>query len=281
MNHLARSPRQASDLHAVLVDGDVQSAGRVRDISFTGLMVAGPVGLHVGRRLTVVRMVDEAEGPRRPAEVVRRDGRDGAGLRFLPPSEDRELPADAPSLFLAEAWGEEGEWLTPLPVAPLTVPSAASGSPLSVPPSARFAVRPDTIERLRRFLERDVEAGRTVLFTRELRAPGTHVAVSLVHPATELPLDLAAMVIGQHAAEPRRLELAFLAPIEQRRAEVARFLETGDPHPPLLEPTSEVVLENAGLRARVAELEEALEESERTERAILARLHELERLQRR
>lgn len=280
MKHLARSPRQASDLHAVLVDGDVQSAGRVRDVSFTGLMVAGPVGLRVGRRLTVVRMVDETEGPRRPAEVVRLDGKDGAGLRYLPPSEDRALPADAPSLFLAEAWGEEGEWLTPLPGAPQGAPSASPGSTLSVAPSARFAVRPDTIERLRRFLERDVEAGRTVLFTRELRAPGTQVSVSLVHPATELPLDLAAMVIGQHATEPRRLELAFLAPIEQRRAEVTRFLETGDPHPPLLEPTSEVVLENAVLRARVLELEEALEESERTERAILARLHELERLQR-
>lgn len=272
MSHLARSPRQTSDLRAVLVDGDVQSAGRVRDISYTGLLVTGPVGLRVGRRLAVVRMVDELEGPRRPAEVVRLDGRDGAGLRFLPPSEDRALPSDAPSLFLAEAWGDDGEWLTPLPRLLSDDEDAA--------PNARFAVRPGTIERLRRFLERDVEAGRTVLFTRELRAPGTQVAVALIHPATELALDLPAVVVCQHATEPLRLELALLAPLEQRRAEVSRFLETGDPEPPLLEPPTELVLENARLRARVLELEEALEESEHTERAILARLHELEQRQR-
>lgn len=252
----------------MLVDGDVQSAGRVKDISYTGLFVAGPAGLHVGRRLSVVRMVDDVEGPSRPAEVVRRDGKDGAGVRFLQASEDRLLPDAAPNLFLAEAWDDEGGWLSPQPL-------AARAD--QVEPAVRFAVRADTIERLRKFITRDVEAGGTTLFTRELCAPGTRVDVVLVHPATDAELDLPAVVVRAIHEEPKRIEVAFVSADLQGRAELKRFLETGEPTPLLLPSPPDLELENARLRARIVDLEEALEESERTERSFLLKLQELER----
>lgn len=264
MPQIARSPRHPSDLRAVLVDGDVQSAGRVVDVSSSGLLVQGPVGLRIGRRLTVVGVDDAREGAARAAQVVRQEGRDCAGLRFLADAWDKR-PADdgAPQLYLAEAWDTEGEWLAPLPG-----PAA---------PCARFAVRPPTVDRLRRFADRDLAAGRTVLFTNELRAAGDRVAVVLVHPLTGAELDLPAAVVRTTPDKPSRLELAFLATDVESRIEVARFVETGDPHPRLLLPVPNVELENDRLRARVAELEEALEEAERTERMIMRKLQEQER----
>lgn len=275
MTQLARSPRELSTLCAVLVDGDVQSAGRVRDISATGLLVTGPEGLEVGRRLSVVRMVDDMEGPRRAAEVVRRHGKDGAGVRFLPAGPGASVPAHAPSLFLAEAWDDEEGWLGPLPA------TGADGEA----PDARFAVRPRSRERLRRFLNRDVDSGTTTLFSPELRPPGTRVAVVLIHPVTGAELDLPAVVLRTHHDDPRRLEVAFVAVDERSRAAMDRFVDTGDPNPRLLPPSTldptaavaDLERDNALLRARVRELEEALEESERTERSFLAKLQELER----
>lgn len=244
MGQIDRSPREPSDLRAVLVDGDVQSSGHVHDISRSGMLVRGPIGLTIGRRLSVVHVLEDVEGAARAAEVVRLHGRDGAAVRFLAPGEPRKLPADAPLLYLAEAWDSEGGWLAPLPE-----PVAAA---------ARFAVRPTTVERLRRFADRDLLAGRTVLFTSELRAAGERVAVVLVHPLTGAELDLPAVVVRTDREPRARLELAFITTDVQSRIAVARFIETGDARARALPPAPDLERENEQLRERIARLEQAI-----------------------
>ncbi len=239
-----RSPRERSSLRAVLVDGQVQSTGRVEDQSASGLLVRGPVGLVIGRHVSVVRLHQETEGTARPAVVVRNDEAHGAGLRFLPPGGARGAAADAPLLYLAEAWDDEDGWLAPLP------------EPVAT--AARFAVRPTTVERLRRFADRDLVAGSTVLYSSELRPPGERVAVVLVHPVTGAELDLPAVVL-RATAEPRpHLELAFIATDVVSRIEVARFIETGAPRPTAVPPLPTLEVENEQLRERIARLEQAV-----------------------
>ncbi|MBI1949584.1 MAG: PilZ domain-containing protein [Deltaproteobacteria bacterium] len=244
MGQIDRSPRERSDLHAVLVDGDVQSTGRVSDISRSGLLVRGPLGLTIGRKLCVVNVVEAIEADARQAEVVRLEGSDGAGLRFLVDGTPQQLPTDVPLLYLAEAWNSEGEWLAPLPEPPT--------------PSACFAVRPSTVERLWRFADRDLSAGRTVLFTNELRAAGERVAVVLVHPRTGAELELPAVVV-RCDREPRPcVELAFVANDVQARIEVACFVETGEVRPRALARAADLEIENDRLRERIARLEQAV-----------------------
>lgn len=244
MPHVDRSPRERSSLRAVLVDGDVQSTGRVEDQSDSGILVRGPVGLVVGRHLSVVRVLQETEGATRPAVVVRLDDGRGAGLRFLRAHEGRVATPNAPMLYLAEAWDDEDGWLAPLPE--------------PVVSSARFAVRPSTVERLRRFVDRDLVAGTTVLFSNELRPAGERVAVVLVHPISGAELDLAAVVL-RCVHEPRpHLELAFIATDVVARIEVARFIETGNPRPRIVPPVPDLELENEQLRERIARLEQAV-----------------------
>lgn len=244
MGSVDRSPREPSDLRAVLVDGHVQSAGRVTDISRSGMLVRGPMGLAVGQRLSVVRVIEEVEGAAHAAMVVRLHGKDGAGVRFMPPAEPAALAADTPMLYLAEAWDSEGGWLAPLP------------EPLMI--SARFAVRPSTVERLRRFADRDLLAGRTVLFTSDLRSAGERVAVVLVHPHTGAELDLPAVVVRSDGRPRPRLELAFLATDVESRLEVARFVESGDPRRRRPPPVHNLETENERLRERIARLEQAV-----------------------
>ncbi|MCC7070838.1 MAG: PilZ domain-containing protein [Deltaproteobacteria bacterium] len=254
MAHVDRRPREPSNLRVVLVDGDVQSTGHVADQSESGLLVRGPIGLVVGRHLSVVRVLQEAEGATRPAVVVRTDEGRGAGLRFLRAHEAYATP-DAPLLYLAEAWDDEDGWLAPLPAPVVT--------------SARFAVRPSSVERLRRFVDRDLAAGTTMLFSSELRTPGERVAVVLVHPVTGAELDLPAVVLRCEREARPHLELAFIATDVVARIEVARFVETGDPCPRILPPVPDLERENEHLRERIARLEQAVAWATEDDRAGL------------
>jgi hypothetical protein len=83
MVSLPRSPRSPTTLRALYDDGQVRLSGPVRDMSTSGLFVETEVGLAVGRRVAVVPLLEELEGLRLPAEVVRVASGKGVAVRFL------------------------------------------------------------------------------------------------------------------------------------------------------------------------------------------------------
>lgn len=320
MGYVVRSPRQPSSLHAVLVKGSVHTAGVVRDLSTTGLFIEAPAQLALGERVAVVPVLDDLEGVRLVAEVVRTMGRDGLALRLLgnllpdahksrTPTWMRSapldlLPPDAPSLLLADPGADDV-----LAAPPITRPGLDT---------ARYVVRPRDLAGLRDFEEWHLGASGTMLFAHDLRAPGDAVVVVVMHPITGAAFELDAVVVNTHEHPHRRLDVHFLSADVRVRARFHTFVETGVetgavgavhalppasrdfdvfetpmtpapidlaplpyvPRPRVMELEAENALlrdENERLRGRVDELQEVLDETERAERALFARVHELER----
>lgn len=86
MTYVPRSPRRATRLSAVVDDGAQRAAGRVRNMSTSGIFVEAAVPpdgrLHPGRRVAVVPLLGDLHGERLPAEVTRVGDR-GVAIRFL------------------------------------------------------------------------------------------------------------------------------------------------------------------------------------------------------
>jgi PilZ domain len=111
----------------------------VRDVSATGLFVAAPAPLSIGMRVAVVPLLDDTDGVRFAAEVVRIEGKDGVALRFLDEEDlnaDRRTPAwarrralalvppNAPELLIADDGTDAVDELEPVaPIAAAATPT--------------------------------------------------------------------------------------------------------------------------------------------------------------
>lgn len=109
---IARSPRTRSTLRAVLVEGDVHTAGSVRDMSSSGLFIDAPLRLVVGQRVAVV--MGDVDGVRVPTEVVRVVPHQGTAFRFLGEVSQRAARDGVPELVLHEP-DDAGDVVAPLP----------------------------------------------------------------------------------------------------------------------------------------------------------------------
>lgn len=168
--------------------------------------------------------------------------------------------------------------------------------------SGVVVVRPESLSRLRDFEEWDLAAGGTMLFARELRAPGEGVLVIVVHPETGAEMHLPAVIVNAHAEAPRRMDVCFLDVSDLLRVRFRAFVESGRgppvlalpaPAAPAIKVSAPVVhaavtsvagndraialaAENAKLRARIDALEAEIYEAERSERFLFSTLHAAE-----
>ncbi len=108
-------------------------------------------------------------------------------------------------------------------------PVADAGDDVTGFSDATFVVKLRTVDALREFALHCLAAGGTYLRTPVLKAVGSSVTLTMVHPVSERELRLAGVVARLHQQRPKGMEIQFSRATLALTGAFETFLQTGEP----------------------------------------------------
>lgn len=154
----------------------------------------------------------------------------GMGAQFFALSRDAKQRWDR---FLSELAGEK------------TPQQEAREGEEDLPETATFVVKLKTKEALKEFVDHCVSAGGTYLRTPVLKAVGSQVTLTMVHPVTERDFALAGQVVRLHQKRPKGMEIHFTKGTLAQASSFQEFIESGEHADINIDEENDLVLETS------------------------------------